>query len=346
MWSKIKGFMKKLKEIALIFLFVFVGIFAFGCSQVTLSTTIKGDGDIIYTVKIDLSDVSNSAGIKKFIQEYYNQLENAYKQNLIDKFSNVYSSQGFNFSEMSQEDKYTFVVNKNKKFYIDDITSLTSTISSSVVVVQKYFSSAYAYLMFFNPDAFYYDVDSASVKISKEYSSLIDVPINSTMQNEEQMFFTKYLQKCKPFSYNNQEPVLLAEIFIDGSGNYTAGQSVVEVISDIAGITEQQAKLYFNFSTPYRRVHSDGEITLSASGYNHFWELSTVNDEISIWRTFANPAPWYIIALGATLVGFTIALITLITIKNKNKKVGLETLAKIEQLTNNQEAKNVKEKKD
>lgn len=337
--------MKKLKKIALVFLFVFVGIFAVGCSQVTLSTTIRSDGAITCLLKMDIKDVNNQSGVRNLIQGYYNQLENAYKDNLIDLYSNVYSSQSFNFDEMSKEDKYSFVVNKNSKFYIDDITNLSSTITSAngIIVVQKYFSSIYAYLMYFNPQAFCYDVETESVKLTKEYSSLVDVPINSTMQTEENLFFTKYLQKCKPFSYNNNEPELLADLVISGT-TYHKGDTLVEVLCDLTGATEEQTKLYFNFSTPYRRLHSDGTITMSSYSYTHSWELTSVNDEVSVWRNYAKPGFWYIIGLLATILGFVVALAVIILTKNKKKKIGLEALVKITQLTNSREDKDVKEK--
>ena len=93
--------------------------------------------------------------------------------------------------------------------------------------------------------------------------------------------------------------------------------------------------LVFNFSTPYKRVHSDGVTNKTEKGYTHSWTIGQVDTSINLWRSYANYAPWYILAGVGGVLFVVIGAIVIAIINNKKKKQGMKALKKIANFQNN-----------
>ena len=189
--------------------------------------------------------------------------------------------------------------------------------------------------MYFYPSAFVYEVETNSVVISSDYRSMIDVPMGGEFKEDESLFITKYIQSCIPFYYNGNEPAF----FENTANGIMAGTTLVSVLADRTGLTEEQANLMFNFTTPYKRVHSDGTVTLTSNGYTHSWKLNNLNDKITLWRSYANYVPWYVLAGVIGILTFVIGAIVVAIVKNIKKKQGMKALKKINNLMNDLDKK-------
>ena len=109
----------------------------------------------------------------------------------------------------------------------------------------------------------------------------------------------------------------------------SSGDKLVDVIKDSCGFSEEEVDYYFSFSTPYKRLHSSGEIDATGSGYTHTWALGSVNSKVQVWRNYANYAPWYALAIVISLVGLIVCFIVVKIVNNAKKKKGMKMLEKI-----------------
>ena len=325
--------MQRIKKVLLSIMLLFLCIFSCACSQVTYTTSLKSNGAVVQSMDIDLKELKSSKqAVYSIIKTYYNQLDAAYVENVINLFENVYADNKAFAEDTNKSNKFNFIITKNTNYMIGETeeTSDRDTGNFSFVYLNKTFASVYAYILYFCPSAFVYDAELDKVKVADDYNSLIDIPLNSTFEEEEGFLYNSYVQTCNPFYYNNEEPKFLYDATIASAGiSVTKGQTLVEVLVDATDKTEQDVELIFNFSTPYKRVHSDGDISISGEGTTHSWQLSGVDATIKLWRNYANQTPWYILAGGGTLVCVVIALIVLAIIKNIKKKRGLRALKKI-----------------
>ena len=325
--------MQKIKKILLSFMLLFLSVFCCACSQVTYSTTLKSSGAVIQTIDIDLSDLpSNKQTVYAIARAYYNQVEQAYIDNMISLFGNIYADNEAFVNDTNVATKFDFIIKRHPNFLVSELeeSSNKDTGNFTFLYMKKTYASIYAYLLYFCPNAFVYDAELDKVRIADDYNSLIDIPLNSNFEEQSSLFYNKYIQTCNPFYYNNEQPKFLYNATIASAGiNVTKGQTLVEVLANATGYTQDEVELIFNFSTPYKRVHSDGKLLVGGDGYTHTWQLSGVDAKVSLWRIYANQTPWYIFAGGGTLLGVIIAFIVLAIIKNIKKKRGLRALRKI-----------------
>ncbi|MBQ3047886.1 MAG: hypothetical protein IJD48_02605 [Clostridia bacterium] len=338
--------MNKLKKILLCVCLLFVSIISFGCSSVTMNTTLKNNGAIVASIDVELTgSLSTKRKAYQIAKEYYQQLDKAYEENIIKMFSGIYSDVDAFVNDMDATTKISYILTKNPNYIAGDTKqapAIENLEQSNFMYVEKTFASVYAYLFYFYPDAFEYNATEKKVKVSAEYKSLVDIPLISSYEEENSLFVDKIIQTCNPFYYNGKEPEFLYDKTINVSGltlNIKIGDKLVNILAEAFGFADRESaeeavKLYFNFSTPYRRVYSDGTLSRTGLGYTHSWQIENVNSSIKLWRHFANYLPWYVSAAVLVVVGTIIAFIVVYVVKKSKKAKGMKALQKIANLEN------------
>ncbi len=316
-------------------------LFFFACSPVKMSTTQYASGEILIEVEFDISTLSgtgiNSQKQKAYelVTAYHNQIVSEYKKKLVSLFDNIYKDNA-SWQAMGQDSKFAFIISAYPRFLSCDKDSnkfvggaITPNATQSVaeattIKVEIAFKSIYAYLAFFCPSAYKYDTETNNIIVDKDfYSTLIDTPIMVLDNSTENSFFaTKMVETCSPFFYNKEEPKLLAQY-----KTYSAGTSIVDVAKSELGLSDEVAKYAFSFTTPYSRLHSNGEISRTENGYTHTWEWENdIGGQIKVFRNYANQVVYYGIAL---IVGgglMAVAIILSVVNNKKNKKPILENV--------------------
>ena len=183
--------------------------------------------------------------------------------------------------------------------------------------------------MYFYPDLIVYDFENNKISADKNHHLLADVPLNGELEKSGNIFIENYVQTCHPFFYNNREPYLLYDCQIQGQ-DFNAGQTLRNVIYSLSGSTSEEIEYTFNFSTPYKRLHSNGELSVTDNGYTHTWKFDSIeSSSVLIWRKYSKPTFWYLVSLGigiaVVLGGFFITFV----VKNIKKKKGMKILNKI-----------------
>lgn len=327
------------------FLFVLCAFFSFsifGCSSITLQTVQGKNGNISSSLTIDATELSTQEKqiTYDFVREYCEQLVSAYKTNMIELFSNIYDFETLGL--INEDDKLTHIILYNNNYNllagdVDFSVPKEDFVSGNSLTVSIGFVSIYSYMMFFCPNAYYYDNVSNTVKFdSTTYSMLIDVPVISNDYNiEESAFMTTHIQTCVPFSYNGSEPVLLQD-YTTATKTYQAGTTLVSAICEELEVSEDEARFVFNFVTPFSRLHSNSNLLVENSGYHHIWALgSDINAEVTLWRNYSNYTLWYIISLSAGILVLAVGFLVIAIIKNTKKKNGMDNLKKIDEFINN-----------
>ena len=329
---------KKLKNFFVCFMLIFSSLFFFGCSKVKLSTTLSSNGKITTSFELNLEDVSKQkTTIYQIFKEYLSQLDRAYEDNLIYYFSQVYEDF---FDALDRQAQLEFITNNNlyylagktEEFLIKDKDN-----NVKYIYLSKDFTSIYAYLMYFCPNAFSYNEENNKIQISSEYHSLIDVPMasnNGDIEESGNIFVNKYIQEFCPFFYNNEEPKFLYDNTFF-SISVSRGDKLQDVIKESCGFSEEEVEYFFSFTTPYKRLHSSGEISTSNLGYTHTWALGAIDSKVEVWRNYANYISWYGFAIVVGVTGLIISFIVLKTTNKVKRKKGLKLLEKINNFENN-----------
>jgi len=341
-----KKILRKVVLCALMFLLV-CGCLS-GCSPITLSTLQDNSGIVVSTLTIDLQDLktlgSYSAKVESvydIIEMYTGQLTKSYEDRMIEVFSNKY-----NFAELQITDrqkKMEYITWRNTDYvqelsesphrHADGTPGMTFSYSQvDKITITTKFASIYGYIMYFYPKALVWDEEKQAVGLDHDiYSSLIDVPItDAKIEKNNSIFFETITQTCTPFSYNGEEPQLLSSTTIKGH-TYSKGTSIVSVACSVLGLDESQAEYVFKFTTPYKRVWSDGTLTLADGKYVHSWSFgSNISSQVNVSRKYANYVAWYVVgmAIGIVIVGFG-CLGVFVSRKTRRKK-GLEAMKKID----------------
>ena len=344
--------MKKFKKILLCICLLFVCVMSFGCSTVTMHTTLKNNGAIVASFDIDLSEMpTDRRKVYQVVKEYYHQLDKAYEENMLALFSNLYTDNEAFVNDTSTASKLSYIATRNSNYLVSDTTQIPTEDNlgeCKFVYLEKTFASIYAYLFYFYPNAFEYNEQLNKVKVKEDYHSLVDIPFNSTYEEESGLFVDKIIQTCNPFYYNGKEPEFLYSKTIIGSGltlNVAAGDKLVDKLAEATGKTAEEVELVFSFSTPYKRVYSDGAFSQTQEGYTHTWQLDNVNSTIKLWRNYANYLPWYVVAGVAVVLGTIIAFVVVFIIQKAKQNKGMKALKKIAELENKNTNQNNENKK-
>ena len=335
--------MKKLKYFLTSILLVFVCLFACGCGATTLTTELSSNGQIRCTLTVSLDGLDNTQrkNLYELFVKYGDSLNEAYKTNLATLYGNIY-----NYSELNRntiEDQQKYVKLQNPKYITDDKFTiepvkqwaLDNDFSSyDTFSIQMSYASIYSYVLFFCPNAFEYNSAQNDIVINKQvYSSLVDTPINVTnYSKQESAFWTAYIETCAPFYYNLQQPYLVSELVFSNGTVYHAQTNLVDVACDLLGVNKEQANYMFNFSTPYKRLHTDG--TQKADG-TYEWQLgSNISGRIRMWRISANQSAWYLFALLAGIIVLCIGGGVCAVVKYVRTQKGMTALKNIQSLEN------------
>lgn len=351
--------MKKLKKLLLCMFMFLISFTMFGCASINLDVIYAQKQDnygnqynvVTANMNIKLETTTYWASIHSLTKEYFNQLNNAYINNIVSLYSNVYDFDALDTSEDKSmydeiQEKYNYILSKNLNKYLiiyeneEDKEEFKANYETKTINIKKEFISIYGYIMYFYPSAFEYNIDKNAVVISDSYKSLIDIPIGGGFEQEENLFTIRSIQYCTPFYYNGQEPTFLENDVLVG---VTAGQKLTDVLSDRTNMSEEDiTSLIFNFSTPYKRVHSDGTVSQTENGYTHTWTLGNIGSTVSVWRTYANSPAWYVIAGGIGILMVVIGFIVVKIVNDNKKKKGMKALKQIDQFAIQQEQKNIK----
>ena len=308
--------------------------FSFACSPVTMSTTQYSSGEILVEIEFDISTLSGTQKNKAFklAEEYHKQVTNAYKENLVGLFDNIYKDNE-NWAKLtSTEDKFTIIKSAYPRFiacYKDAkvhseydggavLTDSVLTESATILKVEIAFTTIYAYLAYFCPSAYQFDEESKNIVIDSEiYSTLIDTPVMVLDSKTEDTFFAKQIiETCSPFYYNKEQPKLL-----ENYKTYVAGASIVEVAKTELGLTDEEASFVFSFTTPYSRVHSNGTIESVENGTKHTWTFDNIDGQATIYRNYANQIVYYLIAIGVGVAVMLVAVVLSFIKAGKDKKI-------------------------
>lgn len=329
----------KFKKILLSIFCVLMPFFMFACSPVTLTTRQFNNGIVQMSLEFNVEGLEESDKTKliQITNGYVDGLNSAYLDNFYNLFSKQYDSLLNGFLELSEEDKLSFILQNFSNFSVVP-SNLSET--QGAIRVGFTFMSIYAYILYFNPSAYMYDEETNAVVINSEnYGSLIDIPISSVSVEEERKLFTiDVIQTCSPFSYDGGEAVLLEDLHLSNGSGHLSGEKLVDVVVSELNLSETEAEFVYNFITPYSRVHSDGEISDTADGIMHTWNLNgNIMGEIKLWRTSANQVSWYALGILVGLIIIAAGVIIIVIQNRKKKKDGLELLKKVDDLVNDRE---------
>ena len=331
--------MKKLARVFLMLLVLLVCVMVGGCSvQYNVRLT---DGGIVQSeLYFDLTGLEQEKidNVNKYVKAYFRQLENAYKENLVSLFSNIYNfdkKKDENGNELSLIKKYKYIITRNMHLLdgddVDKDRAYEEFNKGKKFVITKTYASIYAYMLYLNPSAFEYDADKKKIIMVDEYNSLIDVPISSNeLKKESNLFEDKYIQTCSPFLYNGEEPKFLTD---DETLEISKDATLESVLLEKCELTQEQVELIFKFTSPYQRLHSNGQIEQTEKGFTHTWSLGSVNEKVTFTRIYADHTMWYVTAAGAGVVCILIGLIVAVFMHKHNKKVGLQVLKQIDDFT-------------
>ena len=325
--------MSKFKKLVLVLIVAVISFVSFGCAQVSFSTVLKDGGAIIQSIDIDLTnlDTNNKNIVYKVIKEYNNQLDRAYKDNLVGKFNNIYDSEVY--ANLSNEQKFDFIVTRNPNYILSDL-EISEINSNTKLFYRRTFVNIYSYLMYFYPDVLQADGEKGKLVVSEDYTSLIDIPFNSSFDEEDKLFVSTYIQTCYPFYYNGQEPKLIYDFQYTESVKFVKGQKLSVVLASLTGKTEEEIDLFFDFSTPYSRLHSNGNVVMTDNGYTHYFTLENINSSVIFYRNYANYTAWYVLAAGIGIAIVVVGFVVIKIVKSRKKKKGLEVLKKINDFEN------------
>lgn len=308
-------YFKKSKKIVLLLLVMLCMMLFSACSPIRLTTKYEDSGKVEVTLTLPTSSLKalgeSSYSIRvdrvyTILTHYMQDVKTACEDKTLELFSHIYSFP----PTMSREEKLSEIYLTNRKFTFDtEVTPSRSAYDYSSttqeITITCTFSSIYAYIMYFYPDAFKYNEEENNLVIDKDKTSLLsDVPVaSSTLKMEDAFLWKTYTQIASPLLYNGGECALLSPLNV-GLKSYPAGELISNVVKDALSLSSEEASFVFSFLSPYRRLGSNGTISYNDGYYVHTWELDDTSSQVKFSRRIANYSSWYISAaiLGAVLM--------------------------------------------
>ncbi len=169
---------------------------------------------------------------------------------------------------------------------------------------------------------------------------LVDIPLQGDLTVESNAFVTKYLQECKTMFHN------LETLTFNNGDNLVA--AFENVFSGKEGFCLEDTDLVYKFTTPYKRVHSNGKVSKQNGQYVHTWNMTDPDQSILISRISAKSTMWYVVALSAAIgmvVIYFALRITFKMVKKHNKPTPIKKEKPVEVITKDTKAQSKKTEK-
>lgn len=290
-----------MKKVLVIMLMLFCFV-ATGCAKVTY--TIYNNGITIeqrITVEYDKQDIeSKGATVEEIVA-------------LADDFWTRYMGSA----------KLSYETNVNNLYITEKISASDREALRNAVVIKrtntkeeplKYiYSIAYNYVS--TPTV---TIPSENVFYLFNYGKLeLDEEESGGNENEyEETLFTITVKNTSTTIFNSISSIENYFLSLLTTYNFT--------LDDVAYVYEN--------ATPYRRLHSDcDEVRYEKGMYIHKWNLESSDEQITLFRTYANTPIWYAVAIGGSVIAMVVIFV-ICTIKKK-KKV-LESPTETENINN------------
>ncbi len=322
-----------------------------GCAKVDASVTyVEQNGQALVVQALDVTldrDVIENAGYD--FDSTLSQLT-AYAEQFMQEREQEYS--WFLKEIVENETKYAKSINSYfydaaRTFtYLNNyrISETTKRTKQGEVVtgfrIQKEFGNIYAFMVFNGYNMFYTGCPQCKSEVSideelwayneghyisndytcpscqqlqtdyKHYfeNRLVDIPLQGDLSVQNSSFVTEYLQECKTMFHNieslkfrNGDRLIdrFAGVFRGGSKDFNL----------------EDASLVYKFITPYKRVHSNGQVSKQDGMYVHTWNITDPDVSIFISRKTTNSTMWYVVSL-ASAIGFVVVYFAIrITVK-------------------------------
>ena len=306
-----------LKKILFIFVLIGLVFFTSGCVQVENNVKYYQDGYVQQEITLTLDKNLSATTIRKiqtYTEKFSDDMEERWKHNILELFSEELTSS-------SDIQNISDILQNHSAFTMGETEIVYSEIQHTIVFTKTYISV--------------YDSETKSAKLDSNF--LVDVPFSGNFEEDESTFYTKYLQTFSPLLYNgDEEPSFYYPHNVLGGINISAGDKLKDVFEKVfPEFSENQVDLIFSFSTPYHRVHSDGQVSLYNGYYKHSWNIENLTDTTSIWRNSANYVTWYLVALAISLMFIIVGLFGCGVIKSFFQKDKKEDEAKVERKVKN-----------
>lgn len=277
-----------MKKVLVIMLMLFC-LVATGCAKVTY--TIYNDGITIkqnVTVEYDKEDIeSKGATLEEIVAltddfwtRYMSGAKLAYESNV----NNLYITEQINASDREALRNAVVIERTNTKNEpLKFIYSITYNYVSTPTVT----------------------IPSENVFYLFNYGKLeLDEQESSGNENQyEEKLFTITVKNTSTTIFSSVGSV--ENYFLTQLRNYNF------TLDDVAYVYES--------ATPYRRLHSDcDEIRYENGMYIHKWNLESSDEQITLFRTYANTPMWYAVAIGGSVIAMVVIFV-ICTIKKKKK---------------------------
>jgi len=288
-----KSFLTKL----LLIIIVFITAIAFtGCAKVSYSFIRFDDNTILQQLKVELdsddieSHNASITEIKEYIEDY---VENYHNQ--------MISNYNFNLRQLSIHHEYRQYIT-----YLQSAVQYSTEWLGNTFYYNLQFKSVaddnYVYIPAENIYYFYY---------TGEFVYSDDDEDEIVIENE---LFTRCKKQTITTSFDGSLCDSIEQNFLTKFGGYGF------TLSDVAYI--------YNYGQKYGRLHSDADKIYYDNGvYVHSWNLSDKAQEITLYRTYANQVPWYILAvIIGLLVAIVFVVVGVINSKKRNKSHIIEDM--------------------
>ncbi|MBQ8748872.1 MAG: hypothetical protein IJZ29_00165 [Clostridia bacterium] len=282
---------KKIKLLALFCCLTLCVLFS-GCAKVTYSLIRPDDYTITQQIKVELdSDAINEHGvnliemksdIENYVLSYNSQMQNQFNSNLIT------------LSLLSTYD-----------------STLATKLKNAVIAEYAWLGNTFIYNIHFNAiiedstlvlpvENVYYFYYTGSFEQEDEENDGIE------SQLKEDLFITMY-KETYTTSFDSVMCDTIEQAFLDKYGIY--------------GFTTEDVAYAYQYGQQYSRVHSDADYITNQDGvYIHTWNLDSKDEEITLYRLYANQIPWYVVAIICGLLSVAIVF-TIAYVKNRKSKL-------------------------
>ena len=168
--------------------------------------------------------------------------------------------------------------------------------------------SHFDYFMFFN-----------DMELKPGETHIIDVPFNGEVTKQDDDLTSAYIQTSTTLFAGCLEKTVNGVNIVDKIKEIFANNKKVDTTLEF---DVSKVDLTYKFITPYRRLHSDGDVSKIDNKYEHTWQIDILDSdqEIHFYRVSANSIVWYLGALGITVLFLVIGTVVAVIIERKKRR--------------------------